>query len=549
MRQVYGKRVFAVAGVLSVLGTWPACSTKDSTTGPSGVGGQLPETTLALPQFVRGAAWVDTQLQSTIPLVVEVTGPLPDSVEVLLDGVSTNATLDGGRYLATLSVGALTAGTHELVARAAVGGSAVAQAQGTIVGGAGSRQLTSFTEDGTALSGQLVLDREADAFSFAWRGKFGSTHGYWLRNLDGAFRKLTEADRLLSAPEDDVLDGAAVFGPAGVGVVYRTAQPNGLHWEVKLHALGRNGVENVPLLNLTAGEAAFSVVAAGADPKGFSAAWIHLRDAVDGVTQPAELRYARYDVSAKKLIGPLTLDLDSAAPVGSLDGPLTLEPLGELSVACNESVCLVSYSRKVYNSFVLLNIPKVFVASIDQKTGKATSPVGVSLQDWDTQLFGQQLVALPDGSFALIYTATDTHAAVTPKSPCDVTYERDLLHLVRFDAKGAQLGKASVLFDHEGTRQFPRLTPHPSGFAMFWEDQRSYCESDSGHIRMAASFLDSQGVLGEYRELPNSIGIPSERPMVTTVATNAQVLWSDNRHGAGLFDLKLELYADTVWSK
>ena len=84
---------------------------------------------------------------------------------------------------------------------------------------------------------------------------------------------------------------------------------------------------------------------------------------------------------------------------------------------------------------------------------------------------------------------------------------------------------------------------------MLWEDQRSYCGSQTGHLRMAASFLDAAGKLGDYHELPDSIGIPPEDPMVTVLGTNAELIWSDNRHGGGIFDLKLELYADTLWSK
>src|SRR5262249_16917951 len=149
--------------------------------------------------------------------------------------------------------------------------------------------------------------------------------------------------------------------------------------------------------------------------------------------------------------------------------------------------CLVAYSRELYNTLVDLNIPKLFLAVIDLGTGQLKAPPQpVAGKDWDTQMFGQHLVALADGSFALIYTAIDTKAAISPKTPCDETLERDLLFAVKINADGVVQGKATPVFDFEGTRQYPRIAAHPAGFAMLWEDQRSECQPN-GHIRMAAN--------------------------------------------------------------
>src|SRR4029077_934754 len=100
----------------------------------------------------------------------------------------------------------------------------------------------------------------------------------------------------------------------------------------------------------------------------------------------------------------------------------------EIGIACNTKVCLVTYTRDVYIPLVDLNVPKLFVAVVDLATGKQVGKATpVEATDWDSQLFGHSLIALDDGSFRLVYTAVDTAAAVTPKSPCDQTLERDML--------------------------------------------------------------------------------------------------------------------------
>src|SRR5438552_16499643 len=64
--------------------------------GGSGTGGG--PTALSLPQFVHGAAYVDTLGFTSIPVVVGVSGSLPDGVDVSVDGAVTAAQLDGDRF-------------------------------------------------------------------------------------------------------------------------------------------------------------------------------------------------------------------------------------------------------------------------------------------------------------------------------------------------------------------------------------------------------------------------------------------------------------------
>src|SRR5205085_2087759 len=107
----------------------------------------------------------------------------------------------------------------------------------------------------------------------------------------------------------------------------------------------------------------------------------------------------------------------------------------------------------------------------------------------------------------LVYTANDTAAAVTPKSPCDTTLERDLLFAVHLDATGAPVGTPKPIFDEQGSRQYPRIAIDPAGFALFWEDQREEC-SPGGHIRMTANVVspDLSKLLDPYAATPGSIG-------------------------------------------
>jgi hypothetical protein len=243
--------------------------------------------------------------------------------------------------------------------------------------------------------------------------------------------------------------------------------------------------------------------------------------------------------------------MDQPDASGDGQGPQILEPLAEIGIACSAKVCLVSYTRDVYNALVDLNIPKLFIAVIDVATGKlAGKPKPVEASDWDTQLFGQSLIALPDGTFRLVYTANDTAAAINPKSPCDNMLERDLLFAVKIDAQGNVLGMPMPIFDFQGTREYPRIAAHPAGFALFWEDQRSECAAN-GHIRMAFDVVDPTlgQLLDPYLEVPSSIGLPPEDPALAVSGTNFMVVWSDDRDGNGIADPKPELFFDTYWRK
>ncbi len=213
---------------------------------------------------------------------------------------------------------------------------------------------------------------------------------------------------------------------------------------------------------------------------------------------------------------------------------------------------MVTYTRDVYNSLVQLNIGKLFVARVDLASGTlAAPPQAVEDSDWDFQQFGHSMIALADGSFALVYEATDTAAAIAPKSACDETLERDLFFAMRFDAQGNRTTDPQPIFDYEGTRQYPRIAEHPDGFAMFSEDQRSECNASGAHIGMAMNVVppDFSSLLDPYLEAPGSIGLPPEEPTLAVTGTSFVVSWSDNRHGSGLLDPKPEVFLETYWRK
>lgn len=541
--------------VASAAGPGSSSSTATGMGGAGGGGGAGGSSTgggptaLSLPQLVHGAAFVDTLGFTSIPVVVGVTGSLPNAVDVSIDGAVTAAQLDGNRFVATIDTTKLTLGPHMLSAVAKPGGES---AMGTLVAGVGSVQFTDFGKVGPAYSGHLVHDVAGDALVHTWVSVSGGKHQLWMNRLDGSFKRIAPDDVVLNDPADVPLNGFTAFGPTGIGVVYRTAKPNDVHWAIKLRVVDFAGKEQVPAIDLTGPDSAFSQEQAGADPGGFSAAWLHIQPSSDPNNPiPVEIRFARWDVAAKKLIGPITLDKDQPQPMGSNQGTLYLEPLAEIGIACNTKVCLVSYTRDVYNALVLLNIPKIFIAVVDLASGQLVAPPApVSAGDWDTQLFGHSLVTLQDGSFALVYTANDTKAAVNPKSPCDNSIERDLLFAVKLDDMGVLQGKPKPIFDFEGTREYPRIAPSEAGFAMFWEDQRSECNAN-GHIRMSANATpgDLSKLLDSYHEVPGSIALPPEDPSLAVTGTNSVESWSDNRHGNGLADPKPEIFFDTDWRK
>jgi hypothetical protein len=509
---------------------------------------------LRLPQFVHGAARVDTLAFATVPLVVEVNGATPDAVTLAFDGAAPiAASLDNGRWVASVNAESLGNGTHSLVARATAGGQAIGSAEATLVVANASFQLTHFSQDGPAYDNHLVYDSANDQLALSWVSVASGQHQLYLNYFDGAFRRLHKTDIVLNAPGDEPLSGYTAFGQDGIGVVYRVQKPGDAHWAIKMRVVDRGGKELVPVMNLTGTGAAFTQAAAGVDPGGYSAAWLHITPATDPQDPPpVEIRFARWDTQAKKLQGPITLDSDQPAPSGSSEGPQLLEPLSEIGIACNSASCLVAYTRDEYNELVALNVAKLFVARVDLASGAlAGPPTAVEDVDWDFQQFGQSLIALDDGSFALVYEATDTAAAVTPKSPCDESLERDLLYAVHFDAQGKEQGVPKPIFDYEGTREYPRIAAHPAGFALFWEDQRSECDASGGHIGMAMNVAapDFSSLLDPYLEAPGSIGLPPEYPTLAVTGTDFEVSWSDDRDGEGVLDPKPEIFLESYWRK
>ncbi len=439
-----------------------------------------------------------------------------------------------------------------LVAEAKTGGKVTATAKGTLVLGAGSFELTHVATDGIAFGSHLVHDTAADVLDYTWVDDPGR-HKLFFNQLDGAFQRLLPSDVLLNDPGDEPLSGYTAFGPMGIGVVYMVQKPNDPHWLVKMRVVDPGGQKVlVPTMDLTQGQAAFSQQTAGADPSGFSAAWLHITPATDPSNPPpVEIRFARWDTSKNMLSGPLTLDSDQPQPPESTQGPQALEPLAEMSIACNAGVCLVAYVRDVYNVLVQLNEPKVFLAVVDLATGTlANKPAPVEATSWDPQLFGNHLLALPDGSFVLVYEGVDTAAAENPVG-CDDTEERDLVFAVKIDETGKLLAAPKPIFNHQGTREYPRIAQVPEGFALFWEDQRSECDPTGGHIGMAANTVapDLSKLLDTYVEMPGSIALPPMYPTLAATGTSFVTAWSDNRHGAGLTDDEDEIYLDTYWHK
>jgi len=506
-------------------------------------------TTLSLPQLVHGVARVDTSAFAKIPVVVAVTGGVPSTVQVSVDtapAVIATAT-DATHFVAALDVSGLSPGSHALTATA----TGASSATGSLVVDTGSLKFTSYATAGPAYASHLLPAPAGDRLAFTWVSVAnGKTHQLFLNYLDGAGTRLLPSDVVLNDPNDEPLSGYTAFSADAIGVVYHVLDPATSHWRVKMRVVDATGADTVPTMDLTQGQDAFALGAAGADPGGFSAAWLHISPPTDAGVSPVEVRFARWDVATSALVGPIVLDSDQPPVQGSTQGPQTLEPLAEMGIACNASICLVLYSRDVYNAEVQLNEAKLFLATVSLATGQLTGvPRAVEDTDWDAQMFGQQLVALADGSFVLVYTAVDTAAAVNPITTCDSTLERDLLFSVKIDATGKLHGAPAPVFDFQGSREYPRVAQHPDGWALFWEDQRSECDATGGHIGMAMNVAapDLGSLLDPYLEAPGSIGLPPEYPSLAVTGTNFVAAWSDNRDGMGLVQPKPELFLETYW--
>src|SRR5262249_5982369 len=94
--------VLALSAAIGCASGSPSNGDSGSTSGSGGSGGNggTGKTTLSLPQFVHGAARVDTAAYVNIPLVVETAGTKPDDVEVSIGSATTKATADGDRFVA-----------------------------------------------------------------------------------------------------------------------------------------------------------------------------------------------------------------------------------------------------------------------------------------------------------------------------------------------------------------------------------------------------------------------------------------------------------------
>ncbi len=548
----------------SATGSGASSSTSGSTSASSsssGAGGGA--STLSLPQFVHGAAYVDAlQYTSTVPLVVAYTGSTPDAVDVTVDGAAVTAMADTNRFIADVST-SLSAGPHAIVATAKKGGSTIGTVSGSLVVGAGSHAFTQNSVDGDTESGNVIHDVPGDSLLYTWVSVKTGMHQLYMNRLDGAGARTLASDVVLNDPNDEPLNGYTALGATGIGVVYRVLHPSDGHWTVKLRVVDPTGKEVVPATDLTSPGSAFTQQAAGADPGGFSAAWLQITPQPEGgALPPVEIRFARWDVEAGKLVGPITLDSDQPPdPSDPGDNPQILEPLAEMSIACNEAVCLVSYVRDLYNSETQLPEQKVFLAVVNLATGTLVgTPAPVAgTSNIDPEFWGNQVVALADGTFVLVYQETLLlPATCTPAFPndtcCDATDPTndsvDALFAVTIDATGKP-GTPVQVVAAEGQREYPRIGQHPDGWALFWEDQRTECAANGGFIRMssnvAAPALSS--LLDPYVELPGSIALPPEGPSLAVTGTNFVTSWTDARLGDSVLNPVTEQFLDTYWRK
>jgi hypothetical protein len=536
-----------------------------SSSSSSGAGGGAPSP-LTLPQFVHGAAYVDTiQYPASVPLVIAYTGATPDSVDVTVDGVAVTATPDTGRFIAPIATTFAT-GPHAIVATAKKGGSTVGTVSGSLVAGAGSFEFTKLAVDGNAETGTVVHDVPGDSLLYTWVSVKTGKHQLYMNRLDGAFARTLANDVVLNDPSDEPLNAYPAVGPTGIGVVYRVSHPSDSHWTVKLRVVDPTGKEVVPATDLTSPGSAFTQQAAGADPGGFSAAWLQITPPGDGgALPPVEIRFARWDIAAGKLVGPITLDSDQPADPADPADPQILEPLAEMSIACNTAVCLVSYVRDIYNSETGMPEQKVLVATVDLASGtlKGTPAIVAGASDPNPEFWGNSLVALPDGTFVLVYQETLLlpPACTMPLFPapndtcCDDpnNLSSDAFFTAKFDATGALVGSPKQLYAAEGMREYPRIAPHPDGYALFWEDERTECSANlsDGHIRMSSNVASGTltSVLDPYVELPSSIALPGEQPTLGVLGTNFVTSWTDARFGDSVLAPMTEQVLDTYWRK
>ncbi|MBI4702828.1 MAG: hypothetical protein HY744_17060 [Deltaproteobacteria bacterium] len=383
--------------------------------GAQGGGGAAPATlSVSLPQVVGGAAQVNPNVYATIPFRVVASGPPIGAVRAELAGDSVAASYEEGSksYVAMLPVEDLPDGEVDLLVSVDTAEQPDAfKKTVTLRVARDGVQLTDFFQDHHAVTPRIYA--HGDGYLVTHTDTSSGTREGWLRALDGAGR--WQGERIPITPGEEGWYMRTALGEDRLAVLFQDG--GGAPYMNHLRLVDLDGKELLPTMDLDPegcwgsyyGDVAF-------DGSAFVALWRFRCE--DG---KSEIRWLRIDAQSLAVTGPVTV---ASAGDGKPDG--VFPDLCQMSVAGNEQVSLVSFSREYHNPD-LEPLPRAQLARLDAG-GKLLSSEYLALdhglrEEYESRVFrfaggflplwGSYDLTLPEpNSMPVYFHATTTGAAV-----------------------------------------------------------------------------------------------------------------------------------------
>ncbi len=477
-------------------------------------------TAIDLPQAIHGAFFANPTVYESIPLRARVAGET-DAVQLVVDGMTLEATPVGDEWVATLPMRGMTEGAHQVEA---IAGEAHAQAE--LVIGSEGQQITSFGVDGLVTT--PAVHREGNSLFLSYVEREGD-RGLVLREIDGAARPLGEDIKIDLGTQAVIYAKVAITADRIAVLFQRSGRPFASYFRL----LDRTGNPITDVVSLDPdGYGGMEGGDIAHDGKGFSVvyrAW--------GGPGPSRVMFARFDAQGGAMTGPLVVAEERDPDDGRF------EPSSPVGVACGEGRSFVAFTRKAYDPILEFWVPKteVAVVSHDGHVESSEPPAresGWGYFHWESYVFRSR-----EGALALWVASELNESDESP--PLEILANE-------ISPSGERLAPtATTLVDAPDNRYEPYVSasPHHRWGVMLWGDARSYADDLlHGRIRLYAAPIgeDAAGIAPtEFEHARLFANVAHIRG--AALGSNTIVVWLDDRRSVSVFDRHPEIYVDTVW--
>ena len=496
-------------GMMALAVALAACGENSTTNGDDDAGG--PVHSVALPQAIGNAMWVNPDAFPTIPVHVAVEGD-PSEVTVAIDGVAVDA-VKGEHWTAMVPVAALADGTYELVATA---GDKTATA--TLAVGRQGIQWTQFGSDRNAATPRL--HRDGEHLFLTWTDISSGSRVAWLQELDGAGRRLGNKTALVGGPgKEDVLYARTAFGKSSVGVVY---QQRGGPYKNYFTIVSRDGAELLAPIALDPmdryGSNSGDIVFTGS---GYDIVW-----RTNSGMGSSDIRFMHVDEATREVTGPKII----AEP-----GSGGFDAITNVTIRHANGTSLVAFLRYEYDPLLELDVKRCQLATIQNGNVRTDLvAIGTGIY-WD-----EDCRIVDDGAGPLVV-----------RSAKDLTSSDDNPPDIFFGARvplAANRGDGRTILSAPETRSEPTVVATSARPIMAWTDARKYAsEITQGEVELYVTTLDDM-TAGTHIGFPHTHFIEGTGDVRGAPAgSNAIITWIDERHGGTVLDPRPEVYLETVW--